>query len=92
MDDTGDWYDVLICTDVDTAQLIVDLQLLDLEELSRCSKSSPSCSVDKVATKLLECEIATCNAHLPDRKLAEDLEDMENDLEAALEWAAFSWT
>lgn len=87
-----DWYDVLIGTDISTAQLIVDLHLLDIQDLSDQKAFTTPRTYDRVATDLHHHELATCRARLPDRKIAEDLEDHENNFEEALETAAFGWT
>jgi len=70
----------------------VDLHLLEIEDAGRQNVIGAPRIYDRVATDLHHRELATCQARLPDRKIAEDLERTENGFEEALETAAFGWT
>ena len=91
MDDWADWKDVLNGTDIETAQLIVQLQLEDAEAVTPNARHLNPRSDANLARRLCENELRQLQSDFPGGKLGEDLEDDENDLQEALEAAAFGW-
>ncbi|KAK3714051.1 hypothetical protein LTR37_008080 [Vermiconidia calcicola] len=91
MDNWDGWKDVLRNADVDTARLIVQLQMEDAAALTKTPRNHPPRSDADLARKLFEDELKQIEGELPNRQLGEELEDDDNDLQEALEAAAFSW-
>ncbi|KAK5123511.1 hypothetical protein LTR85_002549 [Meristemomyces frigidus] len=93
MDEWGDWQDVLNRADVDTARLIVQLQLEDIGAVvpdipPRARGPQPD---DLVAGRVYKNELKRCEADVSSRKLGEELEDDDNSFEGSMEAAAFGW-
>ena len=84
MDGYGDWQDVLRHTDIETARLIVQLQLEDSYELARTFGGDPDAVL---AETLHRQELRQLQADFPSRQRGEDLEEGDNDLEQVLEGA-----
>lgn len=83
----GDWKQVLAAADIDTARLIVQLQLEDSHKLAQIFYRTPDAVL---AERLLRAELKKLQAELPSRQRGEDLEDAENEREQAYEEAVSS--
>lgn len=84
MAEHGDWKDVLANADIETARLIVQLQLADSFELSRTFDGVPDAVL---AEELHREDLKKLLADLTNRQRGEDLEEDENELEEAFEQA-----
>jgi len=95
MADYSDWKDVLDNADIETADLIVQLQLADINALTPEQPTQPTARRGRpdtqIAKGVYKRELTDCDAYIANRKLGENLEDDENEAEAALEAAAFGF-
>ena len=91
MDDWQDWVDILNNADVETAKLIVELQLADIQDLRHTPSRSTNRTDAILARRLYEAELAQLRTDLPNRQLGEELEDDDNDRQELYETAAFGW-
>lgn len=80
----GDWKAVLHDADIDTARLIVQLQLEDSFELARNFDGIPDAVL---AEKLHRNELKKLQEEFPSRRRGEDLEEGDNEHEETLEGA-----
>ncbi|KAK5113333.1 hypothetical protein LTR62_003432 [Meristemomyces frigidus] len=93
MDVCSDWQHVLHGTDVETAQLIIQLQAEDIAAFTRNSElhNGPESADNEFARRVMQDELRRCQADQRDRKLGEDIEDGANEHERAAETAAYGW-
>lgn len=91
MDDWTDWRDVLNNADIDTARLIVQLQMEDAATLSTNVRSLAVGHDAEMAHRLFEQELRELQGDLPNRELGEELEGQDDDQQEAFEAAAFGW-
>lgn len=95
MADSGDWKNLLNDVDVETAELIIQLQLQDINALApeqpAATDRRPGRPDTQIAKGVYKRELTDCDAHITNRKLAENLEDDDNEIESTLEAAAFGW-